>query len=115
MLKNIDPTAHAEIMTARDACKNIKSYDLAGCELFTSCYPSPMWLSAIIWSNINVVYYCNTKEYAENIGFRDKYIYDVISKINNGNAISLKLYSIDRDEIIKTFNDFIDKNDKTIY
>ena len=52
VLKNNDPTAHAEIEAIRDACKNINSYDLSNCELYTSCYPCPMCLSAIIWSNI---------------------------------------------------------------
>ena len=115
VLKNNDPTAHAEIMAIRDACKNINSYDLNGCELYTSCYPCPMCLSAIMWSNIKVIYYGNTKEDAEAIGFRDKFIYDTISNIDKGNAISLKLECIDRDETIKTFNAFNDKSDKTIY
>ena len=78
VLKNNDPTAHAEIMAIRDACMNIGSYDLTGCTLYTSCYPCPMCLSAIIWSNIKEVYYGNTKEDADNIGFRDKFIYDFI-------------------------------------
>ena len=106
VLENNDPTAHAEIMAIKEACKNINSYDLSGCELYTSCYPCPMCLSAIIWSNINVVYYGNTKEDAEKIGFKDKFIYDTISKINNGNDVSLKLKCIDREETIKTFDSF---------
>ena len=76
---NNDPTAHAEIMAIRDACKNINSYDLTGCEIYTSCYPCPMCLSAIIWSNIKTVYYGNTKEDAANIGFRDDFIYKFIN------------------------------------
>ena len=56
VVPNNDPTAHAEVMAIRDACKNINSYDLSGCELYTSCYPCPMCLSAIIWSNIKKVY-----------------------------------------------------------
>ena len=67
VLANNDPTAHAEVMAIRDACKNINSYDLSGCELYTSCYPCPMCLSAIIWANIKKVYYGNTKEDAANI------------------------------------------------
>ena len=54
VLANNDPTAHAEIQAIRDACKNIKSYDLSDCEIYTSCYPCPMCLSAIIWSNISI-------------------------------------------------------------
>lgn len=117
VLKNNDPTAHAEIMAIRDACKNIGSYDLNGCELYTSCYPCPMCLSAIIWSNIKIVYYGNTKEDAAKIGFRDDYIYDFIKTLDNrsNDNTPLKLIGIDREETIKTFNNFMEKNDKTIY
>ena len=117
VLSNNDPTAHGEIMAIRDACKNINSYDLSGCELYTSCYPCPMCLSAIIWSNIKVVYYGNTKEDAENIGFRDDFIYNYINTLKDnvdGNE-SLKLQCIDREETIETFNKFKNKEDKTIY
>lgn len=117
VLKNNDPTAHAEIMAIRDACKNINSYDLSGCELYTSCYPCPMCLSAIIWSNIKKVYYGNTKEDAANIGFRDDFIYNYISQLAKGteNSDILELKEIDRDETIKSFNEFSNKSDKTIY
>ena len=117
VLANNDPTAHAEIMAIRDACKNIKSYDLSGAELYTSCYPCPMCLSAIIWSNIKKVYYGNTKEDAEDIGFRDDDIYDFIRNIkdDSGNRRVLKLECIDRDETIKTFKEYMYKKDKEIY
>ena len=117
VLSNNDPTAHAEVMAIRDACKNINSYDLNGCELYTSCYPCPMCLSAIIWSNIKKVYYGNTKKDAANIGFRDDYIYSYIKSLTdntNDNSV-LKLECIDREETIETFNRFIEKSDKTIY
>lgn len=113
VLCNNDPTAHAEIMAIRDACKNINSYDLSGCELYTSCYPCPMCLSAIIWSNIKKVYYGNTKEDADKIGFRDEFIYDFIKDMSNKEILDLE--SMDREETIKTFNKFTEKNDKTIY
>ena len=112
VLSNNDPTAHAEIMAIRDACKTINSYDLNGCELYTSCYPCPMCLSAIIWSNIKIVYYGNTKEDAANIGFRDEFIYNYIK---NNDSSTLKLQCINREETIKTFNKFSEKNDKIIY
>ena len=115
VIKNNDPTAHAEVMAIRDACKNINSYDLKGCVLYTTCFPCPMCLSAIIWSNITKIYYGNTKEDAENIGFRDKFIYNTISKINNNEENILELNSIDREETIKTFNAYIEKQDKTMY
>ena len=114
VLKNNDPTAHAEIMAIREACKNINSYDLSGCELYTSCYPCPMCLSAVIWSNIKIVYYGNTKEDARNIGFRDDFIYEFI-KNKNQNKEVLNLQSIDREEAIKVFEKYENKEDKTIY
>ena len=117
VLKNNDPTAHAEIMAIRDACKNIKSYDLSGCELYTSCYPCPMCLSAIIWANIKKVYYGNTKEDAANIGFRDDYIYNYIINLteNSTDKSDLMIENIDREETITTFNNFTKKMDKIIY
>ena len=117
VLSNNDPTAHSEIMAIREACKNINSYDLSGAELFTSCYPCPMCLSAIIWSNIKKVYYGNTKEDAAKIGFRDDFIYSFIKNLTNNTYDSsiLKLESIDREETIETFKDFMEKSDKTIY
>lgn len=112
VLKNNDPTAHAEIMAIRDACMNIGSYDLNGCTLYTSCFPCPMCLSAIIWSNIKEVYYGNTKEDAEKIGFRDNFIYEYLKEFST-DTITMK--QIDRDETIKVFNEYNDKEDKTIY
>ena len=111
VLENNDPTAHAEIIAIREACKNLNTYDLSGCELYTSCYLCPMCLSAIIWSNISKVYYGNTKEDAASIGFRDDMIYDYIK--NGGNLLDLE--NIDREETIKTLKEFLDKDDKTIY
>ena len=117
VLSNNDPTAHAEVMAIRDACRNLNTYDLSGCVLYTSCYPCPMCLSAIIWSNIKKVYYGNTKEDAANIGFRDDYIYEFINKLNNNLSDNnvLELNCIDRDKTIETFNKFKEKEDKTIY
>ena len=117
VLKHKDPTAHAEIQAIRNACEQLSTYDLAGCELYTSCYPCPMCLSAIIWANIKVVYYGNTKDDANDIGFRDDKIYDFIKNMENDNSVSniLKTIPMDRDETIKTFNTFCKKEDKTIY
>ena len=117
VLESNDPTAHAEVMAIRDASKNIGTYDLSGCELYTSCYPCPMCLSAIIWSNIKHVYYGNTKEDAAKIGFRDDYIYNFFKKLSNNESDSrvLNLEGMDREETIKTFDEFMKKSDKTIY
>ena len=113
VIKNCDPTAHAEIVAIRDACKNLGTHDLTGCELYTSCYPCPMCLSAIIWANIKKVYYGNTVADAAEIGFRDEPIYEFIKNDNQGNVLDLE--TIDHDETIKTFNEFKEKIDKTIY
>ena len=117
VISNNDPTAHAEIIAIREACKNLNTYDLRECELYTSCFPCPMCLSAIIWSNIKKVYYGNTKEDASIIGFRDDYIYNYIKKLTDNNIDNevLELKSIDREETIKVFKSYIEKEDKTTY
>ena len=111
VLSNNDPTAHAEVTAIRDACKNLNTFDLTGCELYTSCYPCPMCLSAIIWSNIKEVYYGCTKKDAGEIGFRDDAIYDYLKGENND---LINLEEMDRDECIKTFEEY-KKQDGVIY
>lgn len=118
VVENNDPTAHAEVMAIRNACQTLKTFDLSGCELYTSCYPCPMCLSAIIWANIKTVYYGNTKEDAEDIGFRDDMIYKYLETLTttNGDEEILKTIPIDRDETIKAFQDFKNKTvNKTMY
>jgi len=73
-----DPTAHAEVMAIRDACKNLNTSDLTDCEVYTSCEPCPMCLGAIYWSKAVKIYYGNTREDAKKRGFDDSYIYDEI-------------------------------------
>ena len=75
-----DPTAHAEMVAIRLACKKLNSYDLSNMTLYTSCEPCPMCLSAIIWSNIKNVYFGCTKNDADNIGFRDDLIYEYLKE-----------------------------------
>ena len=111
VLKNNDPTAHAEVVAIREACKKLKTYDLSNYILYTSCEPCPMCLSAIIWANIKEVYYGCTKEDAGKIGFRDDIIYDYL-KGNNKDLIYLT--HLDRDECIKTFEKY-KKENGTIY
>ena len=116
VIKNNDPTAHAEIVAIREACKNIKTYDLTGCSIYTTCYPCPMCLSAIIWSNIKKVYYGNTKEDAADIGFRDEFIYEYIDKLSKGiDDGTLKLKNINRSKTIKEFEEYMNKDEKTLY
>ena len=111
VLSSKDPTAHAEITAIRKACEVLNTYDLSNYILYTSCEPCPMCLSAIIWANIKEVYYGCTKEDATEIGFRDEAIYDFI-KGENKKLLDLK--QIDREECIKTFEEY-KKSEGTIY
>lgn len=81
VVPNADPTAHAEVMAIRKACKKLKTFDLSGCTLYTSCEPCPMCLNAIKWSNITEIWYAATRDDADAIGFRDRVFYneDVVS------------------------------------
>lgn len=81
VVPNADPTAHAEVMAIRKACKKLKTFDLTGCALYTSCEPCPMCLNAIKWSNITEIWYAATRDDADAIGFRDRVFYneDVVS------------------------------------
>lgn len=111
VIENNDPTAHAEINVIRKAAEILKTHDLNECTLYTTCFPCPMCLSAIVWANIKNVYYGNTKEDAENIGFRDNQIYELINNLNSNKTI--KFTQIDKEETIKTFNSF--KNNSNLY
>ena len=116
VLKDNDPTAHAEIVAIRDACKKVGSYDLSDCEIYTTCFPCPMCLSAIIWSNIKKIHYGNTRKDAANIGFRDDIIYDYInSKSYLINTSLLSFECIDREETIKAFKEYSVKKNKKNY
>ncbi len=75
----LDPTAHAEVSAIRMACKKLKTFDLSGCVIYTSCEPCPMCLSAIYWARIDKIYFANTKQDAHQIGFDDQFIYDEIA------------------------------------
>lgn len=111
VLKNNDPTAHAEVMAIRNACIKLQTYDLSDYILYTSCEPCPMCLSAIIWSNIKEIYYACTREDAANIGFRDDLIYEYLEGKKRD---LIQLMQIDRDECIDLFNEY-QKQNKTIY
>ena len=108
-----DPTAHAEIVAIRNACKKLNTFDLSGCELYTSCEPCPMCLSAIYWSHIDLVYYGNSRENAAEIQFDDKFIYDEMKKDINERKIPLK--QILKDEAIKAFDLWAETENKTKY
>jgi len=67
-----DPTAHAEITVIRAACKTLNTFDLSGCQLYTSCYPCPMCMGAALWSRLDAVYYAATQDDAASVGFDDR-------------------------------------------
>ena len=112
VLKSKDATAHAEINAIREASRKLNTHDLSGCILYTSARPCPMCLSAIIWSNIKEVYYANTKEEADDIGFRDDMIY-VYIKGNNEEI--LKLHHMESEEALEVFKEFKKMGDENIY
>ena len=117
VIKNMDPTAHAEIVAIRNACKKLGTHDLSGCEIYTSCYPCPMCLSAIIWANIKKVYYGNTKEDAADIGFRDDFIYEYLDKLSDDKMDKkvLNLKSMNREEALEVFKRYEEDKDKIQY
>ncbi len=77
---NCDPTAHAEVSAIRAACQKLKTFDLSGTTIYTSCEPCPMCLGAIYWSHIDRMYYGNDQKDAAKIGFDDQFIYDEIDR-----------------------------------
>jgi len=110
---NNDPTAHAEIVAIRDACKNLDTFQLEDCEIYTSCEPCPMCLGAIYWARPKVVYYANNREDAANIGFDDSMIYEEMGIELEKRKIPV--VALGRNEAIKVFKEWANKNDKTLY
>jgi len=108
-----DPTAHAEIVAIRNACNKLNTFTLKGTQMFTSCEPCPMCLSAIYWSHIDKIYYGNNRKDAAKIGFDDSYIYDELSLDLNKRKIPLE--QINEIEAIKAFEQWEVKTDKTVY
>jgi len=108
-----DPTAHAEIVSIRNACSKLNTFNLKGTQMFTSCEPCPMCLSAIYWSHIDKIYYGNNRKDAAKIGFDDSYIYDELSLDPNKRKILLE--QINEKEAIKAFEEWEVKTDKTVY
>ena len=108
-----DPTAHAEIVAIRNACKKLNTFNLKDTQMFTSCEPCPMCLSAIYWSHIDKIYYGNNRKDAAKIGFDDSYIYDELSIDLNKRKIPLE--QINEKEAIKAFEEWEVKTDKTLY
>ncbi len=110
---NTDPTAHAEVNAIRKASKKLGTFDLAGCDIYTSCEPCPMCLGAVYWAHIDKMYYGNTKSDAKNIGFDDSFIYDEIElKPENRKLESTQLL---HNESIVAFENWVKAEDKIEY
>ena len=108
-----DPTAHAEIVSIREACQSLNTFNLSGCDLYSSCEPCPMCLSAIYWSHIDNIYYANTRDDAKEINFDDSLIYSEFSKKIEDRKIPIK--QMLRDEALQAFKIWSKKTDKIEY
>ncbi len=111
--RNTDPTAHAEVTAIRKASKKLGTFDLAGCDIYTSCEPCPMCLGAVYWAHIDRMYYGNTKADAKNVGFDDSFIYDEIElKPEKRRLITTQLLS---EEAIEAFKAWANTENKVKY
>ena len=108
-----DPTSHAEIAAIRIACKNLNNFSLEGCDLYTTCEPCPMCLSAIYWARINKIFYANTRSDAQKIDFSDALIYEELNKKIKERKIPM--HQIMREEALKAFEMWEKKEDKVKY
>ena len=111
VVKNADPTCHGEMEAIRDACKNLGTFDLSGSIIYTTGEPCPMCLGAIMWANIDKVYYgCDVKD-TERIGFRDDKFYELSKPENKKRFVS----ELDREECLKLYEAYLKKTDRTAY
>jgi tRNA(Arg) A34 adenosine deaminase TadA len=108
-----DPTAHAEVVAIREACKVLNSFQLDDCEIYTSCEPCPMCLGAIYWARPSKMYYANTKKDAANIGFDDQFIYEELDLPLDKRQLSAE--QLLQDEAIIAFKEWEEKTNKNEY
>ncbi|WMW22715.1 nucleoside deaminase [Methanolobus mangrovi] len=113
VLKNNDPTAHAEVLAIRQASEILERFDLSDCEIYTSSEPCPMCLAAIYWARIKTVYYGSNKIDVASIGFDDSLFYRYIRGETQDQG--LKLVNTDRDECLKLLREWSEKSDKQMY
>lgn len=110
---NHDPTAHAEVSAIREACLKLDTFDLSGCEIYTSCEPCPMCLGAIYWARLSKLYYANNKADAQDAGFDDSFIYEEIALPPSERRLPSECLL--RDEALQAFRDWKEKDDKVRY
>lgn len=113
VLAENDPTAHAEVIAIRNACKKLNSFQLEGCEIYTSCEPCPMCLGAIYWARPDKVYYANTREDAAGADFDDSFIYQEISLPVSKRRIPM--YQVNCENAKEAFTEWKEKANKTNY
>lgn len=110
---SMDPTAHAEVSAIRAACEALGDFSLAGCEIYTSCEPCPMCLSAIYWARIDRIYYANGREDAAAIGFDDQFLYNEVAKPMSQRELPCE--HIEMQEAADVFAQWAAKEDKIAY
>ncbi len=108
-----DPTAHAEVNAIREACKELSTYDLSGCVIYSSCEPCPMCLGAIYWAHLDELYFANNKKDAAEIGFDDAFIYDELDLPYEKRK--LKTNQFMREEAMQAFRKWDEFEEKTEY
>ena len=108
-----DPTAHAEVNTIREACRKLRTFDLSGCTIYTSCEPCPMCLGAIYWARISKIFYGNTRQDARDIQFADDFIYEELDRPLSERTVPI--VPLLRAEALHTFRLWTEKTDKTEY
>lgn len=108
-----DPTAHAEVVAIREACRRLKSFQLHECELYTSCEPCPMCLSAIYWARLKCVYFANTRQDAARIQFDDEFLYEQVGLPIAKRSLPMKQFL--RKEALPAFAEWESKPDKIRY
>ena len=113
VVPNNDPTAHAEVVAIRIACRELDTFDLSGCTVYTSCEPCPMCLSALYWAGIERICYANTKRDAAAINFDDSFIYDQLRIDYDRRSIHCEHFM--RNEALEAFRKWQDTTDKTEY
>ncbi len=113
VISSNDPTAHAEVVAIREACKVLNNFQLDGCEIYTSCEPCPMCMAAIYWARPERVYYANSKTDAAQIGFDDNFIYEELALPYQNRSIPLK--RIKEKDALEAFKEWEKKSDKVRY
>jgi guanine deaminase len=113
VLATNDPSAHAEVIAIREACRKVKTFQLTGCEIYSTCEPCPMCMGLIYWARPEKVYYANTAADAAKIGFDDAFIYSELARPREQRSIQMQ--QIMRDEALAAFKAWETKPDKVPY